>query len=165
MQDILNFFKTDDYVLFSNILILILLVLFIILLISNLRLKSKYRKFIKKLGNGNDIEADLTNYMNGVEKVEKQNEQILQYCQNLDDDMTKCVQKIGIYRYNAYQNTGSNLSFAVSLLDENNSGVVFNGIYSSEMSNIYAKPVKNGKSEYALSEEEEESIKRAINGK
>lgn len=165
MQDILNFLKTDDYVLFSNILIFVLLILFIIVLISNLRLKSKYKKFIKKFGNENDIETDLINYMNGVEKVEKQNEQILQYCQNLDDDMTKCVQKIGVYRYNAYQNTGSNLSFAVSLLDENNSGVVFNGIYSSEMSNIYAKPVENGKSEYALSEEEEEAIKRAINGK
>ena len=48
------------------------------------------------------------------------------------------------------------------MLDENNDGVVFNGIYSREMSNIYAKPVKNGVSEYTLSEEEKEAIRRAI---
>ena len=48
------------------------------------------------------------------------------------------------------------------MLDENNDGVVFNGIYSREMSNIYAKPVKKGVSEYTLSEEEKEAIRRAI---
>ena len=48
------------------------------------------------------------------------------------------------------------------MLDEKNDGVVFNGIYSREMSNIYAKPVKNGVSEYTLSEEEKEAIRRAI---
>ena len=65
-------------------------------------------------------------------------------------------------RYSAFKDTGSDLSFAVAMLDENNDGVVFNGIYSREMSNIYAKPVKNGVSEYTLSEEEKEAIRRAI---
>ena len=65
-------------------------------------------------------------------------------------------------RYSAFKDTGSDLSFAVAMLDENNDGVVFNGIYSREMSNIYAKPVKKGVSEYTLSEEEKEAIRRAI---
>ena len=76
--------------------------------------------------------------------------------------MAKCIQKVGIVRYSAFKDTGSDLSFAVAMLDENNDGVVFNGIYSREMSNIYAKPVKNGVSEYTLSEEEKEAIRRAI---
>ena len=54
------------------------------------------------------------------------------------------------------------MSFAVALLDEQNSGVVFNGIYSREMSNIYAKPVEKGNSSYTLSAEEAEAIRRAI---
>ena len=58
--------------------------------------------------------------------------------------------------------TGSDLSFAVALLDEQNSGVVFNGIYSREMSNIYAKPVEKGNSSYTLSAEEAEAIRRAV---
>lgn len=72
--------------------------------------------------------------------------------------------KSGMYRYNAYKDTGSDLSFTLALLDEGNNGVVLNGIYSREMSNIYAKPVVNGKSTYKTTEEEEEAIKRAIEG-
>ena len=70
--------------------------------------------------------------------------------------------KCGIYRYNAYKDSGSELSFALALLDERNDGIVLNGIYSREMSNIYAKPIKNGVSEYKITEEENEAIKRAM---
>ncbi len=73
-------------------------------------------------------------------------------------------EKVGIVRYNAFQDTGSDLSFALALLDEKNNGVVLNGIYSREMSNIYAKPVENGKSKYTISEEENLAIEKAING-
>ena len=51
------------------------------------------------------------------------------------------------------------------MLDEKNNGVVLNGIYSREMSNIYAKPVENGKSKYTLSEEEKQAIEKAVNSK
>ena len=54
------------------------------------------------------------------------------------------------------------MSFTLALLDENDDGVVLNGIYSREMSNIYAKPVEKGKSNYTLSEEEQEAIKKAV---
>ena len=50
----------------------------------------------------------------------------------------------------------------MALLDEKNNGVVLNGIYSREMSNIYAKPVENGSSSYKITDEEQEAIKRAI---
>ena len=76
--------------------------------------------------------------------------------------MESCVQKIGIVRYSAFRDTGSDLSFALALLDEKNNGVVLNGIYSREMSNIYAKPVENGESTYTLSEEEKQAINKAI---
>ena len=49
-----------------------------------------------------------------------------------------------------------------ALLDEKNNGVVFNGIYSREMSNIYAKPVENANSKYTLSNEETEAIEKAV---
>lgn len=48
------------------------------------------------------------------------------------------------------------------MLDENNDGVVLNGIYSRDTSNIYAKPVVNGNSQYKITEEEKEAIKRAM---
>ena len=165
MQELINFLRTDNYLLFLSVIIIILLIGFIILLISNMKLKEKYRKFMQKLGNGKNLEDDLSNFMYKVDRVEKQNAEIMNFCKNLEDDLTKCIQKVGIVRYSAFKDTGSDLSFAVALLDEKNSGVVFNGIYSREMSNIYAKPVENGNSSYTLSEEESEAIKRAINSR
>ncbi len=165
MQELINFLRTDNYLLFLSVIIIILLIGFIILLISNMKLKEKYRKFMQKLGNGKNLEDDLSNFMYKVDRVEKQNAEIMNFCKNLEDDLTKCIQKVGIVRYSAFKDTGSDLSFAVALLDEKNSGVVFNGIYSREMSNIYAKPVENGNSSYTLSEEEAEAIKRAVNSR
>ena len=162
MQEIIDFLRTDNFLLMLSIMVGILTIGFISILYSNIKLKNKYNKFMKKIGNGKNIEEDLENYMYRVERVEKQNAEIISYCKNLDDEVAKCIQKVGMVRYSAFKDTGSDLSFAVAMLDENNDGVVFNGIYSREMSNIYAKPVKKGVSEYTLSEEEKEAIRRAI---
>ena len=70
---------------------------------------------------------------------------------------------IGIVRYNAYRDTSSDLSFAIALLDEANNGIVLNGIYSREMSNIYAKPIQNGKSSYIMTQEEQDAVFKAMN--
>lgn len=162
MQGIMDFIRTDNFLLILSIIVGILTIGFITILYSNIKLKNKYNKFMKKIGNGKNIEEDLENYMYRVERVERQNAEIISYCKNLDDEVAKCIQKVGIVRYSAFKDTGSDLSFAVAMLNENNDGVVFNGIYSREMSNIYAKPVKNGGSEYTFSEEEKEAIRRAI---
>ncbi len=161
----LEFIKTDNYLLIMSAFILLLFIAFLGLLVSNLKIKSKYDKFMKKLGNGKNLEEDLENFMYKVDRVEKQNAEIMAFCKNLDDNLSNCIQKVGIVRYSAFRDTGSDLSFAVALLDDKNTGVVFNGIYSREMSNIYAKPVENGKSSYTLSDEETEAIKRAMDSR
>ena len=162
MQGIMEFLKTDNYLLILSVITLSLFISFIFLFINNGRLNNKYKKFMNKLGNGKNLEEDLENFMYKVDRVEKQNAEITNYCRNSEDDLSKCIQKIGIVRYSAFKDTGSDLSFAVALLDEKNNGVVFNGIYSREMSNIYAKPVENGNSKYTLSNEELEAIEKAI---
>ena len=165
MNSILEFLRTDTFL----IIILLISVLSIILLILNhlklTKLKNEYSEFMKKLGNGKNIDENLKVYMNRVQKVEDLNKEIIQYCERLDKTVDTCIQKIGIVRYNAFKDVGSNLSFTLALLDNNNNGVVLNGIYSRDNSNIYAKPIKDGKSEYILSDEEKEAIEKAINEK
>ena len=163
MQEMIEFLRTDSCLILLTTMIIILFVGFIILLVNNVKMNNKYKNFMKKLGNGKNIEEDLENIMYKVDRVEKQNAEIMNFCKGLDEDLSKCIQKVGIVRYSAFKDTGSDLSFAVALLDENNDGVVFNGIYSREMSNIYAKPVENGNSKYTLSEEEIQAIEKAIN--
>ena len=165
MENIMALLKTDNFLIIFAILLMVLFVGFLILLIRTANLNKRYREFMLKLGKGKNIEEDLENYIYRVEKVEKQNSDLQLVCKEISNQMSGCIQKIGIVRYNAFKDTGSDLSFALALLDEDNTGVVMNGIYSREMSNIYAKPVEKGKSPYTISEEEKLAIDKAINSK
>ena len=163
MGNILEFLRSDMFLLIISVVTIILFIGFITLIVKLSKLNKYYKTFINKLGNGNNIEEDLETFMYRVEKVEKQNGELNEFVKTLDNDLMKCIQKIGIVRYNAFKDTGSDLSFTLALLDEKDNGVVLNGIYSREMSNIYAKPVEKGESKYTLSEEEREAISKAMN--
>ena len=162
MESLIEFLRSDTFLILSMILMIILFVGLFIMIVKFSTLNKRYKNFMKKLGEGKNIEEDLETYIYRVDKVEKQNLEISNYIKNLDKDLTRCIQKVGIVRYNAFKDTGSDLRFALALLDENNNGVVLNGIYSREMSNIYAKPVENGKSKYTVSQEEEQAIQKAV---
>ena len=162
MENFIEMLKTDEYIIGLFCINIILLIGFIANLIKSARLSKKYKTFMKKIGSSETIEEDLETFMYRVRKVEEQNGQIFNDIKELNEDLTKCVQKVGMVRYSAFQDAGSDLSFTLALLDEYNNGVILNGIYSREMSNIYAKPIKDGKSSYTLSEEETMAIKKAI---
>ncbi len=162
MENIMEFIKTETFLLILVAIIILLLIGFVVMVTKFSKLNKKYKNFMQKLGNGKNLEEDLETYMYKVNKVEQQNAQIENKIKNMDKNITKCIQKVGIVRYNAFENTGSNLSFALALLDKNNSGIVLNGIFSREMSNIYAKPVENGKSTYIFSEEETQALQKAM---
>ncbi len=162
MKNLINEVGIENSIVILLIINVILLIAMVIAIVKILKLNKKYNVFIKKLGNGKNIEEDLETYMYRVEKVEKQNLEIVTDISDLNKVLRNCIQKVGIVRYSAFKDTGSDLSFALALLDESNNGVVLNGIYSREMSNIYAKPVKNGQSTYTLSDEEQEALQKAI---
>lgn len=163
MQNILEVLKSDNFIIILVALNILLLIGYIINVIKISKMKSKYNNFMKKFSKDSSIEEDLNKYVDDVNNLKIENQKILNYCKNLDDEIDNCIQKVGIVRYSAFKDTGSDLSFALALLDEKNNGVLLNGIYSREMSNIYGKPIKNGKSEYTLSKEEEEALYKAVN--
>ena len=159
----MNFLHSD---LFLIILFILNIILLICSIISNIRIKNIHKKdkiFMEKLGDGKNIKEDLEKYMHRVSTAEEEIRKLSVHYKELDKKTEKCIQKVGIVRYNAYKDTGSDLSFAVCLLDEKNNGIVFNGIYSRDMSNIYAKPIEDGKSKYKVTPEEQEAISRAMN--
>lgn len=142
-----------------------LLVLYLLNCAKLKKLRKNYSVFMTKLGKGQNINEMLEKYVEKVERIEEENKEIEKYCQKLELDAKDNFQKMGMVRYNAYKDTGSDLSFALAILDENNCGFVINGIYGRDTSNVYAKPVENGKSEYMLSKEEAEALAIAVNKK
>lgn len=163
MEIINNFIKSEIFLIAVAIINILLLILYICNLMNLKKINKNYKTFMKKLGNGNNIDEMLQNYINKVEEVNERNKDIIKYCNKLDKEVSLCIKKIGMVRYSAFKNTGSDLSFALVLLNDNNDGIILNGIYSREMSNIYAKQVQAGKTNSKLSEEEKQALEIALN--
>jgi hypothetical protein len=74
------------------------------------------------------------------------------------------VRRVGLLRYDAFEDVGGRLSFSCALLDERGNGVVLTSINGRQETRVYAKPVSGGASSHNLSMEEEEAIRRALGG-
>ena len=124
ISNFLEFIKTDSYIVILSGAIVILLILYITSLIRMNRIKKSYKAFMEKIGNGTNIEEILEKHIDSINKTITKNEELEKLCIGLDNDIKNCIQKVGIYKYNAYKDTGSDLSFTVALLDERNDGIV-----------------------------------------
>ena len=161
MNNILEIIKTEDFMLISFFINIFLILLVIVLTYIVVKNNKDYIKFMKKIGNGNNIDEMLKIYIQDVKEIKRDNSEIKAYYTKLDDDISSCIQKAGILRYNAFRDVGGDLSFTMALLDREDNGIVLNGIYGSESSNIYAKPIKKRQSTYQLSDEEKYAIELA----
>ncbi len=165
MDNLLEFVKTDNFLIILFFVNILFLILILFLIYKLFKMNKDYLILKNKIGNGTDLDKILKEYLKDVKEIKKDNSEIKMYYTKLDHDVNSCIQKIGLVRYNAFKDVGSDLSFAIALLDNNNNGVVFNGLYGSESSNIYAKPIKNGESNYQLSNEEKYAIEIAEQNK
>lgn len=163
MQEVLKFLKTDAFFIILIVIVFILFILYIANTIKLSKIRKSYKEFMKRLGNGSNIDEMLREYIKKVDTIEQENQNLINNYKQINKNIDGCFQKIGLVRYNAFKDVGSDLSFALAILNNQNDGIVLNGIYSRETSNIYAKPIEKGESTYTLSEEEKEAIKKAIN--
>lgn len=76
----------------------------------------------------------------------------------LENEDLKNIKNVKVLRFNPYKETGGNQSFALSLLNKNKDGIIISSLYSREYLHLFAKPIKNGTSEYTLSKEEQEVL-------
>lgn len=105
------------------------------------------------------ISKDLEKYLKELEeKVDTLQGDLAEFKKS----MRKAVSKVGIVRFNPFGDAGGDQSFTIALLDEDNNGFVVTSHYLQEHNRVYGKPLLDGKSEYTLSKEEEEAIKKAV---
>ena len=80
----------------------------------------------------------------------------------LSKNMQRTYQKMGLIKYDAFHEMGGDLSFALTMLDENNTGWILNAMHSREGCYTYIKEVIKGESYIELSEEERDCLEKAI---
>jgi hypothetical protein len=71
------------------------------------------------------------------------------------------VSRVGFVRYDAFDDTGSELSYALALLNREGDGVVISSIYSRTDTRTYGKAVNGYKPAVNASDEELRAIERA----
>lgn len=146
------------------LIILLLFILIMILFRSVNKVEDRYRKLMRGVSNKN-LEELITTQLGNIDKANNVSEEALKRCEDLREKIKGCVQKVAIMRYQAFENVGSDLSFSIAILDENNDGIMLTGIYGRQESTTYAKPIDKGISRYDLSEEEISVINEAVNKK
>ena len=158
INNILNM-QFEIQILFAISFIFIIINCF--LLILNIKktnkVRTKYNRFMNGLSDRN-MEELLESCLSNSNMVSAKNREIEIKINEIERTILQCVQKVGIVRFNAFDNVGSDLSYSIALLDNNDSGIVLSGIYARDSSSTYAKPVSSGKSKYSLSAEEIQAI-------
>ncbi|WP_315081793.1 DUF4446 family protein [uncultured Clostridium sp.] len=155
--------QITPYLIIGMIVIIVLLFILIFVLINSInKLESKYRRLMRGT-NGKNLEEMLIEKLDSIDDIRETAENTLNECSKLETKIKDCVQKVAIMRYKAFENVGSDLSFSIAMLDDNNDGILLTGIYAREESTTYAKPIDKGISRYDLSEEELYVLNEAAN--
>jgi len=75
------------------------------------------------------------------------------------------VSRVALVRYDAFEDMGGAQSFSAALLDEHGHGMVISAINGRSETRCYAKPIVDGLSEHLLSNEEDDAISAALEGR
>lgn len=145
------------------------LVLFFVLVILGwlIFLTVKYFQLIKKARvifdkqDPKQLSKMIIDYFEGVDYVNKKNKKIESELKRINEISEAGLSKISLLRYNPFGDVGSDQSFSLCLLNAKNDGFVISSIHSRNGTRVYSKLIKNGKSEYNLSKEEEKVINLA----
>ncbi len=153
----------------SGIIIIILLILTVYLLIRNVnsnmrlsRLERRYKVFMK----GSDAQSLEKVFVRKFAQIDRLYEAQDQHDHELlfiKKNLDKMFSKYGVEKYDAFDDVGGKLSFALALLDKDNTGLILNAVHSRDNCFLYLKEIVKGESYVMLSQEEVEALRKAVN--
>lgn len=160
---ILNAIGIDPAIIliFMLILIIALFVLYANVTMKYNRLKSSYATFMKGK-DGKTLEESMKERFADVEAILKITKQNRLDIREISKKMETDYQKLGIVKYDAFNEMGGKLSFALAMLDGRNNGWIINAMHSREGCYTYIKEIVKGESYVELAEEEAEALDKAI---
>ena len=172
MNSMISIFLTsngiDPFYVKAGILAVLLLMIFI-LMIMQIKLMGKFKKLYQtydRFMRGKNMEAmeeTVLAQFERIEALEKSNEEKDRQIESIFENLQHVYQKTGLVKYDAFREMSGKLSYALTLLDKENNGVMINSMYSREGCYSYVKTIVGGKCSIEMSEEEQEALKIAVN--
>ncbi len=124
-------------------------------------MKKRYRHMMAAAEGGN-LERMIAEYMEMAENISKERKSFEKEIERLDDKLEKAITRVSVVRFDAFDQTGNDLSYCIALLDAENNGLVLSGIFGRDEARTYVKPIVNGDSTYKLTREEEQAVRDAM---
>jgi len=146
------------------------LVLFLLFILVGLWLILLYRKMnqlrqsygaLLTSREGKDLGELLSMYVEQMSLAASKADQLAESSEQMERQLRGSIQRLGLIRFNAFEGTGGEQSFALALLDAQGDGVVVSSLQGRADTRLYAKPVQKWDSTYTLSVEEKEAIGQA----
>ena len=141
------------------------IVLFLMILINVIqmhRLKKKYKMFMDGK-NAKTLEESIMSRMDQIDYLISSNEKNENEIKMIHQNLKGTFQKVGLVKYDAFQEMGGKLSFSLALLNQINDGFIINAMHSREGCYTYIKEIIDGNSIITLSDEEKEALDMAVN--
>ena len=154
----------DNLALVISIFVVAFLIMMILVLNMSWEL-SRYKKRYKKMMTGvesDNLERMLLSHIDETRHVAEENMRLNDELKKLSALLDTALTRISVMRFCAFEETGSDLSFAIAMLDAHDDGIVLSSIFGRDDSRSYVKPIEHGTSTYALSKEEQQVLKEAM---
>lgn len=129
----------------------------VLLLARQQRLLGQYQHLMTGTSGGN-LEEMLNEHIAQVREAETRVEAVDQLAHRLEKAAYFSLQHMGMVRYNPFDGTGGDQSFAVALVDGHGNGVVLSSLHARDVTRVYAKPLQKWESTYSLTDEEKQAI-------
>ena len=153
----------------SGIIIIILLILVVFLLVRSIsynmrlsRLERRYKIFMKG-SDAQSLEKVFVRKFAQIDRLYEAKEDHDHDILFLKKNMEKMFNKYGVEKYDVFDDVGGKLSFALALLDKENTGLILNAVHSRDNCFLYLKEIVKGESYVMLSQEEVEALRKAVN--
>ncbi len=111
---------------------------------------------------GRNLDAVLDAHLDKVSAVANELDDLSARSAVLEAAARRSIQRVGVVRFNPFEDTGGNQSFAIALTDAVGSGFIISSLHTRTGTRVYAKAVANGRSDGALSAEETEALRQAM---
>jgi hypothetical protein len=128
---------------------------------SEARLRGRLRRVLPS-GESTSLDEMLERQVRRAEELAGRVDALNKLQHDLEEVVSHTIQKVAIVRYNPFNDTGGDQSFAIALLDPLGNGAVVSSLHSRTDTRVFAKPIQSGRSKYPLSDEEQEAIRKAL---
>lgn len=145
----------------------VVVALLFILVIAQWRRSRRLGRRLERLTRGEEgssLEQVLDAHLDKVFAVSRQADELEVRAAVVEANVRRAMQRVGLVRFNPFEDTGGNQSFALAILDANGDGIVFSSLHSRAGTRLYAKAVTAGRSDGALSDEESRAVREALGG-